>query len=220
MLNLKLRRIYIILLLIFSFWFVFAHNPRIVWDRESRQDYPILVESPEASQAFYWELRWESDFYQITSNTGFLLYLSLTVPAISWSRQDYSMLVKDGLWNILTTIDWKDSQWWAFYEKFAWDLYYQWPEFQREVSSWVYYIQIYNSDNIWKYALAVWKLEVRPVYEIWNTFKDLPALKTYFFEKSLFTIFFNYIGIFVLILIVFIISFFILLNTLIKKFKS
>lgn len=191
--NYKLKKTYIILILLFWFWFVWAHNPRIVRDQNNSIENPIVVQEPENSQAFYAELKWKSDFYKIVSDTGFLLYLSLTVPAISWSKQNYWMIVKDDLWNILTDINWTNLKRKGLYEKFAWDLYYQWPEFQKNVWFWVYYVQIYSPDNLWKYVLAVWKLEIWPFSEIWNTLKVLPQLKSYFFEKSLFTIFFNYI---------------------------
>jgi hypothetical protein len=218
--NYKLKKVYIMLTLIFWFWIVFAHNTRLVWDTSSTQENSILVSQPENSQAFYAQLKWNSDFYKIVSNTGFLLYLSLTVPAISWSDLDYWMMVKDNSWNILINIDSTNLKWTKFYEKFAWDLYYQWPWFERQVNSWIYYVQIYSTDNIWKYALAIWKLESRPINEITNTFKDMPALKSYFFEKPVITMFYNYIWLSLFFIIVFVVLFILLINKLIKKFKS
>ena len=181
--SLKFKNLFFLLILISWFWFVVAHNPRLVWNTNSDANNPIIVQNPENSQAFYAQLKWTPNFYKIISNTGFLLYLSLTVPAISWSDQDYWVIVRDDLWKLLINIDATNFKWTEFYEKFAWDLYYQWPWFERQVQSWVYYVQVYSTDNVWKYALAVWKLESRPVSEIVNTFKDLPALKSYFFEK-------------------------------------
>lgn len=218
--NYKLKKVYIILILIFWFWITFAHNPRLVRNISSTEGNPILVSRPENSQAFYAQLKETSDFYKIVSNTGFLLYLSLTVPGISWSDQDYWMIIKDDLWNVLADINWTNLKWTKFYEQFAWDLYYQWPWFEKKVNSWIYYVQIYSSDNVWKYALAIWKLESWPINEIWNTFENLPSLKTYFFEKLSITMFFNYIWISLFVLILFIVLIILLINKLTKKFKS
>lgn len=215
-----MKKIYVILSFVFLFSFVFAHNPRVIWDENNDSWSPIVVQSQENSQAFYAELKWKSDFYKIVSNTGFLLYLSLTVPAISSSDKDYWMMVSDVLWNLLNDTNWNNVIWTGFYEKFAWDLYYQWPEFERQVASWEYYIKIYSPDNIWKYALAVWKLEKWPLNEVWNTFKVLPTLKSYFFEKPIITMFFNYIWLSLFFLIVFVVLITLLINKLIKKFKS
>ena len=220
MFNYKLKKFYFIFILFFIFWFVFAHNPRLIWNTNSDINNPIIVQDSENSQAFYSKLKWVPDFYKIASNTGFLLYLSLTVPAISWSDKDYWMIVKDELWNLLIDVNWSGYKWTEFYEKFAWDLYYQWPEFEKKVWSWIYYVQIYSNDNIWKYALAIWKLESRPVNEIMNTFKSLPALKSYFFEKPVITMFYNYIWLSLFFLIVFVVLLILLINKLIKKFKS
>jgi hypothetical protein len=215
--KLKFKLSSLILILIFVFWFVFAHNPRIVWDINSSPEVPILVEYPEVSQAFYAQLKWKPDFYKIVSDKDFILYLSITVPAISWSDQDYGMIIKDNSWNLIDNIDSSNLKRKKFYEKFAWDLYYQWPWFEKKVNSWIYYVQIYSSDNIWKYALAIWKLEIWPINEVWNTFKNLPSLKTYFFEKPVITMFFNYIWISLFVLILFIVLIILLLNKLTKK---
>jgi hypothetical protein len=217
----KFKKIYLIMIFILWFWFlsVFAHNPRIVWNIDNSIEMPFLVQKPEESQAFYAQLKWKPDFYKIYSDTNFLLYLSITVPAISSSDKDYWIIIKDSLWNVIDNIDSNNLKWTKFYEKFAWDLYYQWPWFEKSVNSWTYYIQIYSSDNMWKYALAIWKLEIWPIKETLNTFKSLPALKSYFFEKSVFTMFFNYIWVWLFAIILFIISTIILINKLIKKFK-
>lgn len=220
MYNLKFKKKILILTLFFLFWFVFAHNPRVVWDMDANQENPILVDKPENSQAFYAKLKWKPDFYKVVSDNDFLLYVSLTIPALSWSDKDYSMMIKDELWNVLADINWIEGEWTQFYEKFAWDTYNQWPFFEKEVWSWVYFIQIYSPDNVWKYVLAIWKLEIRPVFEIWNTFKVLPELKTYFFEKYLITMFFNYVWISLLLLIIFVVLVLVLIIKWIKKFKS
>jgi len=215
----RLKISYLIMILILWLWFVFAHNPRVVWDIDNSIENPFLVDNPENSQAFYDQLKWKPSFYKIFSDTDFLLYLSLTVPAISWSDQDYWIIIKDDLWNLVDNIESNNFKWTKFYEKFAWDLYYQWPWFERFVGSWTYYIQIYSLDNMWKYALAIWKLEIRPINEIRNTFKVLPALKTYFFEKSFIVIFFNYIWISLFVIIILILLIILIINKFIKKFK-
>jgi hypothetical protein len=60
-----------------------------VFDRPEGQI--IDVKNPEVSQAFYGILSGQEDIYQIVSNTGFLLYISIVVPKMSGNRTDFTV---------------------------------------------------------------------------------------------------------------------------------
>ncbi|MDD2731544.1 MAG: hypothetical protein PHW33_05495, partial [Candidatus Portnoybacteria bacterium] len=97
----------------------------------------------------------------------------------------------------LTTLESQPSAWTRFYEKFAGDWYWQGPEFERTVSAGVYEMEVSSPDNIGKYVLAVGKEEKFPLEETLKTISSLPELKTDFFNKSVFSSFFNLVGLFV-----------------------
>ena len=67
----------------------FAHQPRLVSQIASKKPVAIQVQNPEISQAFYAELKGNPDTYEINTQTGILLYMQLTVPAISGARTDF-----------------------------------------------------------------------------------------------------------------------------------
>jgi len=177
------------LLSAFLFWFTSAHQPRITRDKI----WPFVVNTPEVSQAFYGELRGQEDVYTIMSDTWFLLYMSIVVPAISWAKEDFVVTIVQ--WDsLLARLDGGQHERTNFYEPFAGDAYYNWPEFEQKVSPGTYTIRVENPSYQGKYSLAIGKIESFPGSEIINTFKLLPSLKTYFFGKPVLAMFWNYIG--------------------------
>ncbi len=206
---------FVFLLFLFGCWM--AHNPRLVYKSEIRPDKPIQIVNPEISQAFYGNLRWNSDYYQIKSETWFNLFVSIVVPTISWARTDFQVVVLDNKANIIKILDWTNTKRTNFWERFAWDMYWDGPEFEKFVSSGTYTIIVSNIDNQWKYSLAVGKIEKFTIKDMVNTIKSMPALKTDFFEKSVWTTFFNFVWIFVLLFIITLFTIIWLLNIIIKK---
>jgi hypothetical protein len=67
---------------------VFGHQPRIGFDKGTLIN-PIEIEKPEVSKAYYSELTGEPEYYQINSNTDFLLYLNILAPDIQGARTDF-----------------------------------------------------------------------------------------------------------------------------------
>lgn len=188
-----------LLVLVLCIWIgvSFAHQPRLVFT------YPvgeiINVKNPEVSQAFYGNLSGQEDIYQIQSDTGFLLYVSIVVPKISGSRTDFTVDIIKWDEAIYSRLDGKRFVWTDFFEAYAGDKYLQWPSSEKTVDPWIYTIRVSNSDNIWKYSLAIGKKESFPFDEIIHTYKVLPQLKMVFFEKPWYTIFLNIVWWWVLI---------------------
>ena len=71
----------ILLVLFFSMSVASAHQPRLETDTNISMNNPIVVENPEISQAFYSTLKGSPDYYKISSDIPFKLYLNLLVPA-------------------------------------------------------------------------------------------------------------------------------------------
>lgn len=199
-------------LLIFAF--VSAHQPRITRD----QTWIIQVNNPEISQAFYGELRGQPDIYQITSDTWFLFYVNIVVPALPDARKDFKIQIFQ--WDMpLAELDGTQHERTEFYEHFAGDLYYRWPSFERQVSPGTYTVTVTNPEMKGKYSLAIGKIESFPGAEIVNTFKLLPALKTYFFDKPVLTMFYNYIWLALGIMIVVLALLILLARFIVRKIR-
>lgn len=170
----------------------FAHQPRLVFTYPVGQT--IQINKPEVSQAFYGILSWQEDVYQITSTTGFLLYVSLVVPKFTGTRTDFTVDVMEWNMSVYTRLDGKNFTWTDFFEPFAGDMYLQWPSLEKNVGPGVYTIKVSNSDNQWKYSLAIGKIESFPLNETIHTYKVLPELKTVFFGKPWYMMFRNIVG--------------------------
>lgn len=171
-----------------------AHQPRLVWSEDV-----IEIQNPEISQAFYAELDEKPQFFRIETSNDFLLYVSLLAPDIEGAEKDFKVRIHRTSEPLaeLTTLESQPSAWTRFYEKFAGDWYWQGPEFERTVSAGVYEMEVSSPDNIGKYVLAVGKEEKFPLEETLKTISSLPELKTDFFNKSVFSSFFNLVGLFV-----------------------
>lgn len=113
-----------------SLGFTFAHQPRLVFEQPAGQI--VNVEHPEISQAFYGILSGYEDIYQIRSDTGFLLYVNIVVPAASGQRTDFAIEISEPN-NISTRLEGASSTRTDFYEPFGGDAYLMGPSFEKEV---------------------------------------------------------------------------------------
>lgn len=96
----------ILLVLFFSMSTVAAHQPRLETSTNVSMNNPIVVHNPEISQAFYSTLRGSPDYYKISSNVSFKLYLNLLVPTSPGILADFvSAQVMDTNGNILLTLN-------------------------------------------------------------------------------------------------------------------
>jgi hypothetical protein len=207
----------IILLIIFSIFIsdiVFAHQPRIVSEQFT------LIRNPEISQAFYGNLKGKSNYYQISSDKEFNLYVGILVPDIENIDKDVS--VKIFLENEETEyfLNGTDYEWTYFYEEFGGDSYYEGPELETVAEKGTYIIEVFSQDNDGKYVLAVGKKEEFPLDEFINTIITLPRLKEEFFEKPAYTAFFNLIGLFLGVIVVVIVVIIFVIFRFIKKRKK
>lgn len=209
-----MKKFILIFISIMMVCLVSAHQPRI--DFKGTLENPIKIEDPEISKAYYGELNGSSEYYEINSDTEFLLYVNILSPDSKDARTDFSVeIVRDR--ELLSIIN--GSTWKSFYEPFGGDNYLMGPEFERQVSPGRYLLKVSNPDNTGKYSLAVGKIESFPPSEIVNTFIALPKIKRDFFNKSPLTSYFNYSGLFLLILLAILAAIIIIASKIIKRYR-
>jgi len=201
-----------------------AHQPRIVSDEVT------LIENPEVSQAFYSNLNAKPEYYQIKSEKEFKLYVGILVPDLENIGKDISVEVftehihtekennDSKEHEIILLLNGLEHNWTYYFEEFAGDSYYKGPEKSLYLDAGIYNIKVYSPDNEGKYVLVVGEKEEFPLHEIINMIFTLPGLKKDFFEKSPFTAFFNRVGLFLIIFIVFILAAAVFVYRISKKF--
>ena len=179
-------------------FFASAHQPRIV------QGETTEIKDPEISQAFYGELTGHPHYFEINSNKEFNLYAEILVPDIKGAETDISaeVIKVDGQKReVIGVLDGKSFAWKPFFEPFAGDSYFKGPDFSARVGAGQYLILV-SSPSFWgKYSLVVGQKESFSPVRIFKTLTTLPILKMGFFGKSFFSIFFNYIGLGLLIIL-------------------
>lgn len=179
---------------ILALWVSSAHQPRLVFTQPVGQI--VHIQNPEISQAFYGILSGQKDTYQITAETGFLLYVSLVVPNISGQNTDFIVYIMEGDDAIYTWLQGKDVIWTNFFEPFGGDEYLQWPQREHNMGPGTYTIIVTNASNQGKYSLAIGKKESFPLGEIVQTYRNMPTLKTVFFQKPRYLTYWSYVGAF------------------------
>lgn len=204
--------LFILVLLIFSAS-VYAHQPRIV-----SSDF-TSIQNPEVSQAFYGELKGKENYFQINSDKPFYLHVSVLVPDVKNIDKDVSAEVSSGN-KLLFLLNGTNVTWTVFYEEFGGDYYFQGPENALNTTAGIYDIKIFSPDNKGKYVLVVGDKEEFPLNEIVKTLVTLPILKKDFFEKSPFTAYFNKIGEYLLVFLVFVAIAVLVILLLIKKLRN
>lgn len=190
----KILNYIFVLSLFFTPYITFAHVPRLV-DKNK-----VRVQNPDVSQAFYAELKGESDVYEFSFDTKSSYYIGLLVPMIDEIDKDYTFeLAKtDGDKKVIATLSGKDKIWTEFYEPFAGDMYFQGPEIRGELEPGKYKVKIYSPDNKGKYVIAIGEKEQFLGKDIADTMKVLPKLKHDYFGKSYFSVLINRVGLFLL----------------------
>lgn len=189
-----------ILLLLAFFLFssaqqVLAHQPSIIYLKQG----DIKIQNPEISQAFYDELKGSLRNYFIDSDKDFELYVNLLVPLSSNREGRYSanifLLKNNEQQEQVASIDGALVEWQEFYEPFGRDYYFKGPEFEKQVSAGKYKIEVYSSDNLGKYVLAVGKKESYNIWSLLNIYWQIPLLKIEFFKTSVLQFFLTPFGI-------------------------
>lgn len=194
--NFKFKSIIFFFVLFLSICTVAAHQPRVDVGTNTTIYNPIIIENPEISQAFYGNLKGTPDYYQITSDKPFELYLNLLVPASPGLGGSLpSAQVTDPSGKIILTLNGTNSTWTPYFEEFGGDYYLKGPEGAKNVSAGTYTIKVYNANNQGKYSMAVGKIEAFPLDESLNAIINLPILKEQFFGKSVTILFLEFFGI-------------------------
>lgn len=194
--NFGFKYILLLFVLFLSICAVAAHQPRIDVGTNTTVSNPIIVENPEISQAFYGNLKGNPDYYQITSDKPFELYLNLLVPTSPGLGGSLpSLQVTDSSEKIILTLNGTTSTWTPYFEEFGGDYYLKGPEATRNVPAGTYNIKVFNANNQGKYSLAIGKIEAFPADESLKAIINLPILKEQFFGKSVTVLFLEFFGI-------------------------
>ena len=175
-----------------------AHQPRIVFDRQTSPENPFVIEAPEISKAYYGILNGTPDYYSIDANQPFRLYLNILVPDMKDSRTDFIVDVSSRN-GTLIVLNGTNSNWTKFYEEFGGNYYLKGPEIYKDLSEGLYHIKVYDQDNKGKYTLAVGDIESFTPSEIMNVLLKLPRIQSEFFEKPFYSAYLNRFTMFLLI---------------------
>lgn len=195
-LNFGLKSLVILIVLFLSICAVSAHQPRLETGVNSSINNPILIQNPEISQAFYGNLNGQPDYYKITSDKPFKLYVNILVPqSPGISSAFVSAQITDSSGKTIALLDGTKSNWTPMFEEFGGDYYLQGPEFTQNVSAGTYYIKVFNANNTGKYSMAVGNIESFPADESLKAVVLIPILKEQIFGKPVTTLFFEFLGI-------------------------
>ena len=194
--NFGFKSVILLFVLFLSICAVAAHQPRVDVGTNTTVSNPIIVENPEISQAFYGKLKGNPDYYQITSDKPFELYLNLLVPASPGLGGSLpSLQVTDSSGKIILTLNGTTSTWTPYFEEFGGDYYLKGPEATKNVPAGTYNIKVFNANNQGKYSLAIGKIETFPADESLKAIINLPILKEQFFGKPVTVLFLEFFGI-------------------------
>ncbi len=194
--NFGFKSLIIIFVLFFSICAVSAHQPRLETGINSSMSNPIVVQNPEISQAFYGNLNGQPDYYKITSDKPFELYISILVPQSPGISGNFiSAQITDSSGKTIALLDGKKSNWTTMFEEFGGDYYLQGPKFTQNVAAGTYYIKVFNTNNTGKYSMAVGDIESFPADESLKAVITIPLLKEQIFGKPVTTLFFEFLGI-------------------------
>jgi hypothetical protein len=194
--NLGLKSIILLFVLFLSICAVSAHQPRLEVGVNSSLSNPIVVQNPEISQAFYGNLKGQPDYYKITSNKTFELFVNILVPQSPGISSDFmNAQVTDSSGKTLALLGGNNSDWMPMFEEFGGDYYLQGPTFDQNVSAGTYYIKVFNTNNAGKYSLAIGDIEAFPPDESIKALINIPLLKEQIFGKPITILFFEFVGI-------------------------
>jgi len=166
-----------------------AHIPELVLDSKNYSTDPVFVDDPEISYAYYGKLQGSPHIYLIESDKPFTLYVSLLVPYVGQEESSNVEfhIIKDGEKIVMMH---NYANWTKWYEEYGGDWYLQGPEYEAEVDSGTYLVEVHSSTNTEDYALAIGKTERFGPYEIVSTVFTLPLMKAIFWGDYLMLVIF------------------------------
>ncbi len=165
-----MKKIFYLLILIFWSTEIYSHQPKLIKYSPSSES-PHEVIFPEISKAYYGKLSGRPHFYRIKSDKNFLFYAGILSPKIDENYKWLSIDILDENKKIIYQGDGSNFNWEAWYEPYARDWYWKGPEVGGEINmetgfkrsfplkEGLYFIKVYNKDNIGNYSLAVGEAE-------------------------------------------------------------
>lgn len=194
-------------LLFFCLFFLFfpafslAQHPRMAMDSSPSFENPIIITNPETSRAFYGSLDGIPEFYKISSEEPFTLYVGIRLPDIPDFREKrFSVEIKDEYNETLFLIDERMGQWVPFLDEFGGDRYVVGPEIKKYVPEGNYTIEVSSAENTGRYSLVVGDVDVFSVTEIIKSLAIMPEIKQRFFGMDAIDSYINASGVAALIL--------------------
>lgn len=172
-----------------------AHQPRLAYKLSTVLENPLVIENAEVSQAFYGILSGKPDYYSVAFHIPANLYFQILSPDINGAKTDFSaeiFLVGKNSEELKAKIG--GGEWAKYHEDFADDDYLEGPNKTVALGAGLYRIKISNLRNSGKYVLVIGKKELFPPVEALKSVLNMISLKTTFFEKPIWTIFYNKIG--------------------------
>ncbi len=194
--NFGLKSIILLFILFLSICAVSAHQPRLETGVNISMSNPIVIQNPEISQAFYGKLNGQPDYYQITSDKPFNLFVNILVPQSPGISSDFvSVEITDSSGKTIALLGGNQSEWSPMFEEFGGDYYLSGPTFDQNVSAGTYNIKVFNQNNTGKYSMAVGDIETFPADESIKAIISIPILKEQIFGKPVTILFFEFLGI-------------------------
>lgn len=159
---------------------VSAHQPRIPGS------FPVAVDNPEISKAYYAKTDVNSEVYNISSDKTFDFYVNILVPDITNQNKDLFVTViqKGTKDKQIAYLDGTKFEWTKMFEPFGHDNYLQGPEFRFQAPAGKYEIKISGKIPGTKYSLATGEVESFGFSNSLEILSIIPKLKVDFFNKS------------------------------------
>jgi hypothetical protein len=158
----------------------FAHQPKIP------QTFPVIVDSPEISKAFYSKFENSPQIYKISSDKPFNLYAGILVPDIPNQSTDLfvTIIQKGKVDKKIAYLDGTKFKWVKMFEEFGHDNYLKGPEFKLQAPAGNYEISVSGKNSGVKYTLATGEVESFGFSNSMEVLSIIPILKVNFFNKS------------------------------------
>lgn len=188
-----------------------------------------IVENPEDNQAFYGELKGSPNTFKIVTKTPIDLNAGILVPDLSGVEKNTSMevyteknlpdgrMTADGKTYMETAfaiLDGSNADWAKYYDAFTGDNYFKGEEFVStaagalitgsQLEPGTYFIRIYNRSNKGKYVLYIGTKEKFSIGKVFNNAVVLPKINLEFFGKSVLVAFWNWAGLLLFSLVMFV----------------
>ena len=194
--NFGLKSIILLFILFLSICAVSAHQPRLEIGVNISMSNPIVIQNPEISQAFYGKLNGQPDYYQITSDKPFNLFVNILVPQSPGISSDFvSAEITDSSGKTIAYLVETNLNGPQYLRNSEVIITLQGPTFDQNVSAGTYYIKVFNQNNTGKYSMAVGDIETFPADESIKAIISIPILKEQIFGKPVTILFFEFLGI-------------------------